>query len=40
MFLEIEKINKYYGEGENTNHVLKDVTTGVEKGKIYVLLGQ
>ena len=25
MFLEIEKINKYYGEGENRNHVLKDV---------------
>ena len=39
MFLEIEKINKYYGEGENRNHVLKDVTTGVEKGKICVLLG-
>ena len=39
MFLEIEKINKYYGEGENRNHVLKDVTTRVEKGKICVLLG-
>ena len=39
MFLEIEKINKYYGEGENRNHVLKDVTTGVEKGKICVRLG-
>ena len=39
MFLEIEKINKYYGEGENRNHVLKDVTTGVEKGTICVLLG-
>ena len=39
MFLEIENINKYYGEGENRNHVLKDVTTGVEKGKICVLLG-
>ena len=39
MFLEIEKINKYYGDGENRNHVLKDVTTGVEKGKICVLLG-
>ena len=39
MFLEIEKINKYYGEGENRNHVLKDVITGVEKGKICVLLG-
>lgn len=38
MFLEIEKINKYYGEGENRNHVLKDVTTGVEKGK-YVCSG-
>lgn len=39
MFLEINKLNKYYGEGENRSHVLKDITTSVDRGKICVLLG-
>ena len=39
MFLEIKSIEKYYGTGENRTKVLKGITTGVEKGKICVLLG-
>lgn len=39
MFLEINKLNKYYGEGENRSHVLKNITTSVDRGKICVLLG-
>ena len=39
MFLEIKGIEKYYGTGENRTKVLKGITTGVEKGRICVLLG-
>ena len=39
MFLEIDNIEKYYGEGENRSQVLKGISTGVDKGKICVLLG-
>lgn len=39
MFLEIKGIEKYYGIGDNSTKVLKGITTGVEKGKICVLLG-
>jgi putative ABC transport system ATP-binding protein len=39
MFLELNSIEKYYGEGENRIRVLQGITTGVEKGKICVLLG-
>lgn len=39
MFLEISKIEKYYGSGENRVQVLKGITTGIEKGEICVLLG-
>lgn len=39
MFLKIEKIEKYYGEGENRTQVLKGISAEVEKGKICVLLG-
>lgn len=39
MFLEIKGIEKYYGTGDNRTKVLKGITTGVEKGKICVLLG-
>uniref|UniRef100_UPI0038676F0E ABC transporter ATP-binding protein n=1 Tax=Ruminococcus sp. TaxID=41978 RepID=UPI0038676F0E len=39
MFLEIKGIEKYYGIGDNRTKVLKGITTGVEKGKICVLLG-
>lgn len=39
MFLEIQKIEKYYGEGDNRTQILKGISAGVEKGKICVLLG-
>lgn len=39
MFLELNGIEKYYGEDENRVRVLQGVTTGVEKGQICVLLG-
>ena len=39
MFLKINNLNKYYGEGDNRNHVLKDVSLEIERGRICVLLG-
>lgn len=39
MFLKINNLNKYYGEGDNRNHVLKDVSLEIERSKICVLLG-
>ena len=39
MFLEINNLEKYYGEGGSRVKVLQGVTAGVEKGKICVILG-
>lgn len=39
MFLKIENIEKYYGEGENRTQVLKGITTEIDKGQVCVLLG-
>lgn len=39
MFLEIHEIEKYYGTGESRTRVLKGISTGIEKGKICVMLG-
>lgn len=39
MFLEIQGIDKYYGVGESRTRVLKEVSTGIEKGRICVMLG-
>lgn len=39
MFLEISKVKKYFGEGENRVEVLKGVDVGIEKGEFCVLLG-
>lgn len=39
MFLEINNLEKYYGEKDNRNQVLKGLSTGVEKGELCVLLG-
>lgn len=39
MFLEIKNLEKYYGEGENRQQVLKGLTTFIEKGSVCVLLG-
>lgn len=39
MFLEIQNIEKYFGEGDTRTQVLKEISVGIEKGKICVLLG-
>lgn len=39
MFLELNAIEKYYGEGDNRIRVLQGISAGVEKGKICVMLG-
>lgn len=39
MFLEIQNIEKYFGEGDTRTQVLKGISVGIEKGKICVLLG-
>ena len=39
MFLEINDLVKYYGQGESRVKVLQGITAGVEKGKICVILG-
>lgn len=39
MFLNVEGINKGFGEGDSRVEVLKDVSFGVEKGEMCVMLG-
>ena len=39
MFLEVEDLVKFYGEGENRVKVLKGISTGVEKGEMCVRQG-
>ena len=39
MFIDIENIEKSYGEGENRFQVLKGISFQVEKGEMVVLLG-
>lgn len=39
MFLEINHLEKFYGEKENRIQVLKGISTGINKGDICVLLG-
>ncbi len=39
MFLEISKIKKSFGEGENKMEVLKGIDVAIEKGEFCVLLG-
>lgn len=39
MFLEINNLEKYYGEKDNRVKILKGISTGIEKGEICVLLG-
>ena len=38
--LEVRDINKYYGEGENQVHVLKNVSLSIEKGDFVAIIGQ
>lgn len=39
MFLDINGLEKFYGDKENRVQILKGVSTGIEKGEICVLLG-
>lgn len=39
MFLEIHKMKKTFGEGENRVEVLKDIDLNIDKGEFCVLLG-
>jgi putative ABC transport system ATP-binding protein len=39
MFLEVERLKKYYGDEENKKCVLKGVNFSVEKGEVCVMLG-
>lgn len=38
--IEIENINKYFGEGENRVHVLKDISFEIKKGEFIAIIGQ
>lgn len=38
--IELKKINKFFGSGENRVHVLKDIDFSVEKGDFVSIIGQ
>lgn len=38
--IELEKINKFFGEGENRVHILKDITFSVSDGDFVAIIGQ
>lgn len=38
--IELKKINKFFGTGENRVHVLKDVDFSIEKGDFVAIIGQ
>ncbi len=37
--IEVEKLNKFFGEKENKIHVLKDITFNIKKGEFVSLMG-
>ena len=37
-YLEVAQLYKHYGEGEAKVTILRDISTRIEKGQIYVLL--
>lgn len=39
MYLQLENVQKFYGEKENRIQVLKGIDSGIEKGEICVMLG-
>lgn len=39
MIIEIKKINKYYVNGENKLHALKDIDFGIKKGEFVAIMG-
>ncbi|SEP76344.1 MacB family efflux pump subunit [Basfia succiniciproducens] len=38
--IEIKELNRYFGEGENTVHVLKNISVNIEKGDFVAIIGQ
>lgn len=38
--IEIKNINKYFGEGENRVHILKNISLDIEKGEFIAIIGQ
>lgn len=38
--IEIKKLNRYFGEGENRVHILKDISLHIEKGDFVAIIGQ
>ncbi len=38
--IEFKKINKFFGEGDNRVHVLKDIDITIEKGDFVAIIGQ
>ena len=38
--IEIKNLNKYFGEGENRVHILKDINLSVEQGDFIAIIGQ
>lgn len=39
MYVKVEHIKKSYGQGDSLVHVLNDISTGIEKGQMCVILG-
>lgn len=37
--IEIEKLNKYFGSGENRAHILKDINLTIEQGDFVAIIG-
>ncbi len=38
--IEINKLNRYFGEGDNRVHILKDISLNIEKGDFVAIIGQ
>ena len=38
--IEIQNIDKYFGEGENRVHILKNIFLTIEKGDFISIIGQ
>ena len=38
--IECKNINRFFGNGENRVHVLKDVSLSIEKGDFVAIIGQ
>ncbi|MBN6065106.1 MacB family efflux pump subunit [Aggregatibacter actinomycetemcomitans] len=38
--IEIQQLNRYFGEGENRVHILKDISLSIEKGDFVAIMGQ